>query len=121
MTPFLTFRVMLVILCPLLISLGGLAMAERGGRRQHTWSAPLSWHEARVVDVARSLATVGQAPMGRADWLLGMAEPVLRAAAIDPALPVALRQNARQALEGLQAERAELAARPPRRGRPPVL
>ena len=96
-------------------------MAARGGRRQHTWSAPLSWREARVVDVARSLAAVGQAPLGRADWLLGMAEPVLRAAAIDPALPAALRQNAQQALDGLQDERAEIAAHPPRRGRPPDL
>jgi len=96
-----------------------MAMAERGGRRQHTWSAPLSWRETRVVDVARALAAVGQAPMGRADWLIAMAEPVLRGAAVDPDLPIALRQNAQQALDGLQQERAELAARPPRRGRPP--
>ena len=59
--------------------------------------------------------------MGRADWLLAMAEPVLRSAPIAPALPAALRQNAQQALGGLQDERVELAAHPPCRGRPPAL
>ena len=95
-------------------------MTERGGRRQHTWSAPLSWRELRVVDLAPSLAAIGQVPIGRADWLLAVAEPVLRAAATDPDLPTALRQNAQHALDGLQEECAKIAARPPLRGRPPV-
>ena len=96
-------------------------MAVRGGRRQHTWSAPVSWREARVLEVARAVASAHQGPLSRADWLLAFAEPVLQAGATDPALPAYLREQAERALAGLQAEHAELAAHPPRPGRPPAI
>jgi hypothetical protein len=94
-------------------------MAVRGGRRQHTWSAPVSWPEARVLESARAIAAARQGPLSRADWLLRLAEPVLHEASADAALPNYLRDRAQQTLALLQAERAELAAHPPRRGRPP--
>ena len=96
-------------------------MAVRGGRRQQTWSAPVSWREARVLEVARAVASARRGPLSRADWVLALAEPLLKEGTADPALPARLRQEAERALVGLQAERAELAAHPPRPGRPPAL
>ena len=94
-------------------------MAARGGRRQHTWSAPVSWPEASVLDAARAVASARQGPLSRADWLLALAEPVLHEAAADASLPTYLCSRAQQALTLLQAERTQLAAHPPRPGRPP--
>ena len=94
-------------------------MAARGGRRQHTWSAPVSWPEASVLDAARAVASARQGPLSRADWLLALAEPVLHEAADDTSLSAHLRNRAQQALAQLQAERTQLAAHPPRLGRPP--
>ena len=94
-------------------------MAARGGRRQHTWSAPLSWPEVDVLDAARAVASPRQGPLSRADWLLALAEPVLHEAAADASLPTHLRDRAQRALALLHAERAKLAANPPHPGRPP--
>lgn len=94
-------------------------MAARGGRRQHTWSAPVSWPEAAVLDAARAVASARQGPLSRADWLLALAVPVLHEAADDASLPAHLRNRAQQALAQLQAERTQFAAHPPRPGRPP--
>ena len=90
-------------------------MADRGGRRQQTWGAPVSWREAAVLDAARS------GLQSRADWLVGRAEVLLREGAADPSLPASVRQLAERALADLAAERATVAAHPPRVGRPPQL
>lgn len=95
-------------------------MAERGGRRQQTWSAPVSWREADVLDEARAVfaARAGSVP-SRADWLLTVAQQVLFEGSEDQALPDSVRQRAMRALAKLAAERAEVAAHPARPGRPP--
>jgi hypothetical protein len=92
----------------------------RGGRRQQTWSAPVSWREADVLDAARAVwaARAGITP-SRADWLLNLAEQILRAGSEDQALSAFMRQRATRALAQLAAERAEVAAHPARPGRPP--
>jgi hypothetical protein len=97
-----------------------LRTSRGGGRRQHTWSAPVSWPETRVLESARATAAVRHGPLSQADWLFSLAAPVLHEASADAAaLPTYLRDRAGQALALLEAERAELAAHPPRRGRPP--
>ncbi len=94
-------------------------MAERGGRRQQTWGAPVSWREADALEAARAIAVARGSVQSRADWLLSIAERVLREGADDAALPAGVRQRAERALAALAAERAEVAAHPPRPGRPP--
>ena len=96
-------------------------MAVRGARRRQTWSAPVSWREARVLEVARAVASARRGPLSRADWLLALAEPLLTHGTADPALPAHLRQEAERAPVGLPTERAELTAHPARPGRPPAL
>ena len=95
-------------------------MAERGGRRQQTWGAPVSWREAEALEAARAVSGARSGPQSRADWLLGLAEPVLRNAVEDPALPASVRQRAKSALAALASEREAMAANPPRVGRPPA-
>jgi hypothetical protein len=97
-------------------------MAARGGRRQLTWGAPMSWREIRAVEAARAVtgARTG-APLSRADWLIGMAEAVLREAVEDADLPAYVRQQAAGALAELEAERQAQAEHPPRPGRRPSL
>ena len=96
-------------------------MAPRGGRRQQSWTVPLSWREATVLETALAIAAARQRPrLSRADWLLALAEPALQQAASASDLPAYLRLRAERALAGLHAERAELAAHPPRLGRPPL-
>ena len=96
-------------------------MAARGCRRQQTWSAPVSWREAHVLEAARSVTAAREGSLSRADWLLGLAQVVLRESTADMALPSHVRQQAAQALTALEAERAEAAAHPARIGRPPAL
>jgi hypothetical protein len=96
-------------------------MAERGGRRRHTWGAPMSWREMRVLEVARAVTAARSGVLSRADWLLQVGETMLRQAVSDESLPRHLVQRAADALAGLQAERAELAANPPRVGRRPEI
>ena len=95
-------------------------MAERGGRRQQTWGAPVSWREADALEAARALCGAHSGPQGRADWLLGLAETVLRNGVEDPTIPGYVRQRAKSALAALASERAATAANPPRVGRPPA-
>lgn len=94
-------------------------MAERGGRRKQTWGAPVSWREASALEAARAVSSARNGVISRADWLLEMAEPLLRQAVGDQSLPSYVRQRAAQALASLESERAEIAAHPPRPGRPP--
>lgn len=94
-------------------------MAERGGRRQQTWGAPVSWREAMVLEAARAVVAARTGALSRADWLIGMAETLLRNAAGDTALPTHVAQRVAAALEALDAERAHLAAHPPQVGRRP--
>ena len=96
-------------------------MADRGGRRQQTWGAPVSWREAVVLDAARAVCAARSGLQSRADWLVGRAEVLLREGAADPSLPASVRQLAERALADLAAERATVAAHPPRVGRPPQL
>ncbi len=80
----------------------------------------MSWREADVLDEARavSAARLGSA-QSRADWLLHLAEQLLREGSGDEALSDSIRQRASRALAKLAAERAEVAAHPARPGRPP--
>lgn len=97
-------------------------MAERGGRRQQTWGAPVSWREAAALDAARAVSAARSGGLqSRADWLVGRAEALLREGAADPSLPASVRQQAERALADLAMERAAVAANPPRVGRPPQL
>lgn len=96
-------------------------MAVRGGRRQQTWSAPVSSTEAQVLEAARAIATARQGPLSRADWLLSLAEPVLQEAMAEAALSLHQRGRAERALATLREERERLAIHPPRRGRPPAI
>ena len=96
-------------------------MAERGGRRQRTWGAPVSWREAAALDAARAVCAARGGLQSRADWLVGMAEQVLRAAAADPSLPASVQRQAERGLADLAADREAVAANPPRPGRPPHL
>ncbi len=80
----------------------------------------MSWREARVIETTRSIAAVRCGPLRRADWLLGLVEAALHEAVADPSLPARSRQMTADALAGLQAGRAEMAANPPRPGRPPT-
>ncbi len=98
---------------------GGIGVAQRGGRRQQTWGAPMSWREAEVLEAARAVAAARGGAQSRADWLLGLAQIVLREGLQDLSLPASVRERGSRALEGLAKEGAELAAHPPRVGRPP--
>jgi hypothetical protein len=97
-------------------------MAARGGRRQLTWGAPVSWREMQALEAARAVTAARTgAPPSRADWLIRMAEAALREAAEDADLPAYMRQRAAGALAGLEAEQREQAEHPPRPGRRPSL
>jgi hypothetical protein len=97
-------------------------MAERGGRRQQTWGTPMSWREKEVLEAARAVSATTTGPIGRTDWLLRLAETILRQAVRDDGqLPRMVAQRASAALAGLDAERAYTASHPPRVGRRPTL
>lgn len=87
-----------------------IALASRGGRRQQSWGAPLSWREAQALEVARAVTAARQGALSRADWLLGLAEGVLQAGIADTDLPPYVRARAEKALALLETERAEDAA-----------
>ena len=96
-------------------------MAERGGRRRQTWGAPMSWREVRALETARAVSAAQNGVLSRADWLVQVGEAVLQQALTDDRLPRHLVQRASDALAGLEAERAEAAANPPRVGRRPQI
>jgi hypothetical protein len=79
----------------------------------------MSWREMQALEVARAVSAARTGAMSRADWLMQMGESVLRQAVGDGSLPRYLVQRAADALAALDAERAELAANPPRVGRRP--
>ena len=94
-------------------------MADRGGRRQRTWGAPMSWREVHMLETARAVSAAQTGDVSRADWLVQLGEAVLQQAVADNRLSPYLLKRATDALAGLEAERAEAAANPPRVGRRP--
>ncbi len=96
-------------------------MAPRGGRRQWTWGAPVSWREMQVLEAARAVTAARATALSRADWLIGMAETTLHEAAGDTDLPPYVAQRAAGALAGLEAEHREQTKHPPHVGRPPSI
>lgn len=93
-------------------------MAAPGGRRTKHTVIYLSWDEAdafEAVRVADSHRHGGA--LSRADWLMQVVEPRLRAHAADAALPTHIRQRCAAALSALERERSRPFVRRP--GRPP--
>ena len=93
-------------------------MAARGGRRQQSWTVPLSWREAMVLDAAHAIAAARLRPrLSRADWLLALAEPALQQAASASDLPPCLPASASgRSAPWLDCTRNELNSPPTLRG-----
>jgi hypothetical protein len=93
-------------------------VAAPGGRRTRHTVIYLSWDEANAFEAVRLADSHrhGRA-LSRADWLLQVVDPRLRAYAADATLPAHIRQRCAAALTALERERASAAVRAP--GRPP--
>lgn len=95
-------------------------MAAPGGRRTRHIVIYLSWDEANAFEAVR----LGDShrhggALSRADWLIQVVTPRLRAYAADATLPAHIRQRCAAALATLEGERNRPTGRGP--GRPPLV
>lgn len=93
-----------------------MATGQRGGGRYVSWTVPLRYWEARLLDAMFAVvsARAGQR-VSRAQWLIARALVLLRAASADDALPSSTRVLAERALtdyeRGVQAAQHSAAQR----------
>ena len=76
-----------------------MATGQRGGGRSVSWTVPLRYWEARLLDATFEVLRVrARQRVSRAQWLLTRAQVLLRAATQDDTLPPTTRTRAAQAL-----------------------
>lgn len=93
-------------------------MAAPGGRRTKHTVTYLSWDEANAFEAVRLADSHRHGgALSRADWLMQVVTPRLRAYAEDATLPAYIRQRCMAALATLEGERNHPSVRGP--GRPP--